>query len=86
VNDPKLDTKLLGLGRMIWDLITDIVVLPAQDAAYVRRTITFPDGRGGKGSIEVIVARKEVADAMEEVAGMRFGVIDVPVTKGQKPS
>lgn len=74
-----LDHKLLGLGREIWNRISDLALMPAGDTAYSRKTVTY---RGG--SVEIIVARKEVADVMEEAAVARFAVADVPGTTETK--
>jgi len=72
---PQDAAKMEGLGRMIFSHITDVLVASEGVAqAYGRQTVTMPDGRGGKHSLVVIVATHQVADAMEEAAGMRFGV------------
>jgi hypothetical protein len=76
--------KMEQFGRMVHAMMTDVLLLPA-GGAYGRKTITMPDGRGGEHSLELIIARKPVADAMEEIVAMRFGVTNVPGTKDTKP-
>lgn len=78
------DQKLLGLGRMVYGMITDLAVLPPGDAAFGRKTITYPNAAGGKDAVEIILARKVVADAMEEAAAMRFAIVNVNTPKGDR--
>jgi hypothetical protein len=78
------DEKMAAFGRMVFELMTDILILP-EGEAYARKAVTMPDGKGGKHRLELIVARKGVADAMEEAAAARFNVTDVkPETEGRK--
>src|ERR1041385_5868093 len=50
---PEMDAKkhdeiMTGFGRMIFGMLCDVLLLPADDDAYARRTVTLPDGHGGK--------------------------------------
>lgn len=73
--------KMAAFGRMVLGLITDVLILP-EGEAYVRRTVTTPDGKGGRHKLVLIVARPGVADAMEEIAAMRFNVTDLKSETG----
>lgn len=76
------DRKMAAFGRMVFGMMTDILVLPPGDQAYGRKTVTTPDGRGGKHTFALIVARPGVADAMEEIAAMRFNVTNLASKSG----
>ncbi len=69
------DEKMMKFGKMVFGMISDVLIVG--DQAYARRTITTPDGRGGKHSIELIIARKGVADIMELAASHNFNVKDI---------
>lgn len=71
------DQKFLAFGRMVFGMITDVLVLPSGDQAYARRTVTLPDGLGGKHSIALIAARPGVADVMERGVAAQFNVEDI---------
>lgn len=70
------EQKMAGLGRMVFGMITDVLMLPDGEG-YGRKTITTNDGHGGNHSVEIIIARGDVGDAMEEAAALRFNVTDV---------
>ncbi len=70
------DEKMAAFGRMVFGLMTDVLMMPAGEA-YARKGVTMPDGRGGKHKISLIVARPGVADAMEEIAAMLFDIANV---------
>lgn len=72
--------KFEAFGRMVFGMMTDVLVLPDAVQAYARKTVTMPDGRGGKHRLDLIVARPAVADAMEKTASERFDVVDVKST------
>jgi len=76
------DEKLLAFGRMVFGMITDLLILPVADQAYARRTVTTPDGRGGKHRIDLMVARNGVADVMEEAVKKHFAVKDIRAATG----
>ncbi len=78
------DEKMLAFGYMVFGMITDVLILPPEGQAYARKTVTLPDGRGGKHRLDLIVARPAVADAMEGAAATQFNVSDINVSGGQK--
>ncbi len=78
------DEKMLAFGRMVFGIMTDVLVLPHGDMAYARKTITMPDGRGGKHRLDLLIARPTVADAMEECAAVQFGVYAIQASGGSK--
>jgi hypothetical protein len=79
------EKQLLALGKMVFGMMTDVVLMPQPDEAYARRTVTMPNGKGGKHSIELIVASAGVADVMEAAAAAHFDVHDAPGSKGGAP-
>jgi len=70
------DEKFRAFGQMVFGMMSDVLVLPPGEA-FARKTVTMPDGRGGKHALELIVARKEVADRMEQAAQEAYNVVDV---------
>lgn len=74
------DDKFAGLGRMVFGMIEDVLIAGSQrgDSAYGRKTVTTPDGSGGKHEVVIFVVRhKEIADLMEKGVAAAMPVQDM---------
>jgi hypothetical protein len=73
--------KLLGLGRMVWGMVSDVHTrfqLGGAAAAYGIRPISFPGGE-----VDLIVATKQATAFFEEAARSRFNVLDSAPVPGE---
>lgn len=75
------EQKMAAFGRMVFGLITDVLVLP-DGQAYASRTVTTPDGKGGAHQFALIVARPGVAEVMEKSVAAAFDVRDLKSASG----
>lgn len=67
------EEQCLKLGQMVVRMIRDLAELPAQDAAYGRRTVTFPGG-----AVHLFVVKeKNLADVFEAAADKNYSVESV---------
>jgi hypothetical protein len=67
------DEQCLKLGQMVVRMIRDLAAVPPQDAAYGRRTITFPGGE----VILFVVKDSKLADCFETAAGRDYAVASI---------
>jgi hypothetical protein len=69
--------KLEAFGRMVFGMMSDVLLLPSSEGVYARKTITVPNGHGGKHVLELIVANRTVADIMEVAVKQHMNVKDI---------
>ncbi len=75
--------KMEAFGRMVFDMMSSVLLLP-DGPAYARRTVTMPDGHGGKHELALIVARSHAADVMEGLVAAKFDITDIKAETGVK--
>lgn len=76
------DQKMAGFGRMVFDLISTLIVsVPSEDQGIIQRSVTLPDGKGGLHNVQLIVTTPELAKVIDEAVAKHYFCRDIIVSK-----
>ena len=80
------DRKMVEFGRMMFGMIQDVLLTSSRgDSSYGRKTVTMPDGSGGKHKVVVMVlSDKATALAAEKGIELAMDVKSMAVNETEQ--